>query len=70
VKGLRVGRKHVGTLMKRMGIEALYSKPNTIRRHAKHRIWPYLLRGLTINRANEVWALDTSYIRWHVASCI
>ncbi|MFM0109614.1 IS3 family transposase, partial [Paraburkholderia rhynchosiae] len=37
-------------------------KPNTSRRHAKHKIWPYLLRGMTINRANQVWALDTSYI--------
>jgi putative transposase len=57
-----LGRKHVGTLMKRMGIEALYCKPNTSRRHAKHKIWPYLLRSMTINRANQVWALDTSYI--------
>ena len=61
-EAIRVGRKHVGTLMKRMGIEALYWKPNTSRRHAKHKIWPYLLRGMTINRANQVWALDTSYI--------
>jgi putative transposase len=61
-EGVGVGRKHVGTLMKRMGIEALYCKPNTSRRHAKHKIWPYLLRGMTINRANQVWALDTSYI--------
>jgi putative transposase len=61
-EAIRVGRKHVGTLMKRMGIEALYCKPNTSRRHAKHKIWPYLLRGMTINRANQVWALDTSYI--------
>ncbi len=61
-EGVRVGRKYVGTLMKRMGIEALYCEPNTSRRHAKHKIRPYLLRGMTINRANQVWALDTSYI--------
>jgi putative transposase len=61
-ESVQVGRKHVGTLMKRIGIEALYCKPNTSRRHAKHKIWPYLLRGMTINRANQVWALDTSYI--------
>ncbi|AET90387.1 transposase (plasmid) [Burkholderia sp. SFA1] len=61
-EGVQVGRKHVGTLMKRIGIEALYCKPNTSRGHAKHKIWPYLLRGMTINRANQVWALDTSYI--------
>jgi putative transposase len=61
-ESVQVGRKHVGTLMKRIGIEALYCKPNTSRRHAKHKIWPYLLRGMPINRANQVWALDTSYI--------
>ncbi|QXE07250.1 hypothetical protein BJG93_36110 [Paraburkholderia sprentiae WSM5005] len=48
--------------MKRMGIEALYCKPNTSRRNARQKIWPYLLRGMTIDRANWVWALDTSYI--------
>nr|WP_155623965.1 IS3 family transposase [Burkholderia territorii] len=61
-EGIKVGRRHVGTLMKRMGIEALYCKPNTSRRDKQHKIWPYLLRGMTINRANQVWALDTSYI--------
>lgn len=61
-EGIKVGRRHVGTLMKRMGIEALYCKPNTSRRNKQHKVWPYLLRGMTINRANQVWALDTSYI--------
>jgi putative transposase len=61
-EGIKVGRRHVGTLMKRMGIEALYRKPNTSRKHAAHRIWPYLLRNRKIDRANQVWALDTSYI--------
>ncbi|MEX4005374.1 IS3 family transposase [Paraburkholderia sp. EG285A] len=61
-EGIKVGRRHVRTLMKRMGIEALYCKPNTSRRDKQHKIWPYLLRGMTINRANQVWALDTSYI--------
>ena len=61
-EGHEVGRRRVRTLMKRMGIEALYCKPNTSQRNAKHKIWPYLLRGMTINRANQVWALDTSYI--------
>ena len=60
--GFDVGRKHVGTLMKRMGVEALYRKPGTSKRHPGHKIYPYLLRGLTINRANQVWALDTTYI--------
>ena len=47
--GLAVGRKHVGTLMKGMGFEALYRKPGTSRRHPGHTIYPYLLRGLTID---------------------
>nr|WP_122984792.1 IS3 family transposase [Paraburkholderia hospita] len=61
-EGIEVGRRHVSTLMKRMGVEALYRKPNTSRKHAAHRIWPYLLRNRKIDRANQVWALDTSYI--------
>lgn len=48
--------------MKRMGVEALYCKPNTSRRNAQHKIWPYLLRGIKIDRANQVFALDTTYI--------
>jgi putative transposase len=60
--GLMIGRKHVGTLMRRMGIEALYRKPNTSRKHAAHKSWPYLLRERKIERSNQVWALDTTYI--------
>ncbi|ASW04312.1 hypothetical protein CJU94_39890 (plasmid) [Paraburkholderia aromaticivorans] len=61
-EGFVAGRKHVGTLMKRMGVEALYRKPNTSRRHAAHKIWPYLLRNRRIERSNQVWAFDTTYI--------
>ena len=61
--GIKVGRRHVGTLMKRMGIEALYRKPGTSKKHPGHKVYPYLLRGITINRANQAWALDTTYIR-------
>jgi len=61
-EGLTAGRKHVGTLMRRMGIEALYRKPNTSRKHAAHKIWPYLLRDRKIERSNQVFALDTTYI--------
>ncbi len=61
-EGYDAGRKHVGTLMKRMGIEALYRKPGTSKKHPGHEIYPYLLRNLAINRANQVWALDTTYI--------
>ena len=57
-----VGRRHVRTLMTKMGIEALYRKANTSRRNQAHRIYPYLLRGLTIDRPNQVWAMDTTYI--------
>ena len=61
-EGLDVGRKHVSTLMKRMGIEALYRKPGTSKKHPGHEVYPYLLRSLAISRANQVWALDTTYI--------
>ncbi|MDF3089172.1 IS3 family transposase [Burkholderia semiarida] len=61
-EGHEIGRRRVRTLMKRMGIEALYCKPNTSRGNAQHKIWPYLLRGMKIERANQAWALDTTYI--------
>lgn len=61
-EGFRVGRRHVSTLMRRMGIEALYRKPNTSRRHPAHTVYPYLLRGLTVDRPNQVWAMDITYI--------
>ncbi len=61
-EGYTVGRKHVARLMRTMGIEALYRKANTSRRHPEHRIYPYLLRGLTIDRPNQVWAMDITYL--------
>jgi putative transposase len=61
-EGHRVGRKHVRTLMNRMGIEALYQKPNTSKPHAAHPVYPYLLRNLIIDRPNHVWATDITYI--------
>ena len=54
LKDITVGRKHVRTLMKKMGIEALYRKATTIRRNQAHRIYPYLLRHLIIDRPNQV----------------
>jgi putative transposase len=61
-EGVRVGRRHVATLMKRMGIEAVYRRPNTSKPAPGHKIYPYLLRGLKIERPNQVWAMDISYI--------
>ena len=61
-EGRPIGRKRVRRLMCQMGIEALYRKPNTSRRHAAHPIYPYLLRHLSIERSNHVWATDITYI--------
>ncbi len=61
-EGFTVGRRHVGTLMERMGIEALCPQPGTSKAHPGHKIYPYLLRKLAITRSNQVWALDTTYI--------
>ena len=61
-EGFEVGRRHVATLMKRMAIEALYRRPNTSKPSPGHKIHPYLLRGLVINRPNQVWATDITYI--------
>ncbi|MFM7294373.1 MAG: IS3 family transposase [Burkholderiales bacterium] len=60
--GLLVGRRHIGTLMERMGIEAIIPKPGTSKKRPGHAIYPYLLRNMTITKANQVWALDTTYI--------
>jgi len=60
--GYEVGRKHVATLMRRMGIEALYRKKSTSRREPGHQIYPYLLRNAAIERPNQVWALDITYL--------
>jgi putative transposase len=61
-EGVLVGRRHIGTLMQRMGIEALAPQPGTSKREPSHKIYPYLLRKLAIARSNQVWALDTTYI--------
>ncbi len=61
-EGLSSGRRHIATLMRRMGIEALYRKPNTSRRRPDHTVYPYLLRGLEVSRPNQVWAMDITYI--------
>src|ERR1700704_5808674 len=60
--GLVIGRQHVATLMKRMGIEAIYRKPNTSKPAPGHKIYPYLLRNVPVIRPNPVWAMDLTYI--------
>jgi putative transposase len=61
-EGCKIGRRHVKTLMRRMGIEALYRRPRTSKPEPGHRVYPYLLRGMTIERPNQVWAMDLTYI--------
>jgi len=61
-EGLPVGRRHVATRMKRMGIAAIYRRPNTSKPAPGHRIYPYLLRGVKIERPDQVWAMDITYI--------
>jgi putative transposase len=61
-EGLAVGRLHVATCMKRMGIEALYRRPRTSKPEPGHRIYPYLLRNLAVTRPDQVWAMDITYI--------
>jgi putative transposase len=60
--GFTIGRLHVATLMKRMGIEAIYRKPNASKPAPGHRIYPYLLRNLPVTRPNHVWAMDITYV--------
>ena len=61
-EGCKIGRRHVRTLMRRMGIEALYRRPRTTTPEPGHKIYPYLLRGIEITRPNQVWAMDITYI--------
>ena len=61
-EGIEIGRRRVAAMMKRMGIEALYRRPNTSKPAPGHKIYPYLLRGLKIERPNQVWAMDITYI--------
>ncbi len=63
LEGLTVNRKRIQRLMRLMGIEALYPKKNLSRPHPDHKIYPYLLRGLAIDRPNQVWCADITYIR-------
>ena len=60
--GIRINRKRVQRLMRLMGVEAIYPKPNLSLRNLEHRIYPYLLRNLAVIRPNQVWCSDITYI--------
>jgi putative transposase len=62
IRGHKVGRIHIRTLMRKMGIEAIYKKPRLSKPHPGHKVYPYLLRGLDITEANSVWCSDITYI--------
>lgn len=64
-QGYAVNRKRVTRLMRQMGIEAIYTKPHLSQPLAGHKIYPYLLRGVKIERVNHVWSADITYIRLH-----
>jgi len=61
-EGIEVGRRHVTTLMRLAGIETLYRRPRTTRKNPAHAVFPYRLRGLSIDRPNQVWAMDITFI--------
>lgn len=61
-EGVAIGREHVSTLMKRMGIETIYRRPNTSKAAPGHKIYPYLLRGIAVERPNQAWAMDITYV--------
>jgi putative transposase len=61
-EGIDIGREKVAAMMRRMGIEAVYRRPNTSKPAQGHKIYPYLLRGMKIERPNQVWAMDITYI--------
>jgi putative transposase len=60
--GSKVARRHVKTLMQRMGIEALYRRPRTTKPEPGHKLYPFLLRVVEVTRPNQVWAMDIKYI--------
>jgi putative transposase len=62
LQGVHIGRKRVATLMRRMGLAALYRHPRTTQSHPGHRVFPYLLRDMAITAPNQVWAMDLTYL--------
>ena len=63
LRGFDVGRDHVRTLMRKMGLEAIYPRKNLSKRNQEHKVYPYLLRGLAITKIRQVWSTDITYIR-------
>jgi putative transposase len=61
-EGVEIGRERVARMMRRMDIVAIYRRPNTSKPSPGHKVYPYLLRGQTIDRPNQVWAMDITYI--------
>lgn len=61
--GYTIGRKHTRTLMRRLGLEAVFPKKNTSKRNPEHPVYPYLLRDVIVTRPNQVWSMDITYIR-------
>ncbi len=61
-EGVRIGRRRAARLMRLLDLEAVYRAPRTSDPHPEHRVWPYLLKGLRIERANHVWCADITYI--------
>ena len=62
-RGYKVGNDHVRTLLRKMGLFAVFAKPNLSKPHPQHKIYPYLLSGVTITRPNQVWSTDITYVR-------
>ena len=60
---IHVGRDHVRTLLRKMGLEAVFAKPNLSRPRPEYKIYPYLLSGVAITRPNQIWSADITYIR-------
>ena len=62
LEGVRIGRRRASRLMRLMGLQAIYRAPRTSDPHPEQRVYPYLLKGMSINRSNQLWCADITYI--------